>query len=81
MLLGAAASLLFVKAVLRGSTACCLPQRMTFIKAVSWGFAAGPAGWKTRRSAGEPATVADGIWPRADVECLLQYAFSFLIPS
>lgn len=26
---------------------------------------------------GDPATVADGSWPKADVECLLQYAFPF----
>lgn len=41
----------------------------------------GAAGQRARRRGGELATVADGIWPREDVECLLQYAFSLLISS
>jgi len=45
-------------------------------EALQWGLLdQGPEGRE------ELATVADGIWPRADVECLLQYAFSLLISS
>lgn len=49
LLLRAAFSLLFVKAVFHGSTAWCFSQRMTFMKAVAWGCAVGAAGPRARR--------------------------------
>lgn len=71
LLLQAASSLLFVKAVLQGSTNWCLPQRMTFINSVPWGFAVGAAGPRARR---EGRAGHSGRWnlAQADVECLLQ---------
>lgn len=81
LLLPAAASLLFAKAVPQGSTAWCLAQRMPVIKAVAWGFTVRVAGLRVRREGTDLATAANGIWPRVDVESLLQYAFPFLISS
>lgn len=52
-----------------------------FQQGCSMGLHSGAAGPRARKEGGDLATVADGIWPRADVKCLLQYAFSLLISS